>query len=144
LFVITRSKNANVVYYDLRVGPQGIRAKVDPLDVYWRMYAQKGEREELTWAERQLAYGYELLSSVELNGFRARLTALPTRPIEVWRTDEAKFVASCSIAKQVGILRQVHVVTSERWTGAVVQYIDLFGIDVKTQEPLTERIDQRT
>src|SRR5690606_12449255 len=105
------------------------------------MYAQKGEREELTWTERKFAYGYERISSEEASGFRARMTALPKRPIEVWRQEKSKFVASCSIAGKVGILRQVHVVTIERWTGAVVQYIEIVGVDVKTQQPLRERIE---
>lgn len=140
LFVITRSKNRNTVYYDLRRDAEGITSRTDPLDVYWRMYAADGEREELTWAERQWAYGYELLSSVERSGFRARLQALPERPLEVWRQESGRYVASCSIARSVGTLRQVHVVTDESWRGPVVRYIDIVGIDLETGQPLVERI----
>ncbi len=140
LFVITRSKNRNTVYYDLRRDAEGITSRTDPLDVYWRMYAADGEREELTWAERQWAYGYELLSSVARSGFRARLQALPERPLEVWRQESGRYVASCSIARSVGTLRQVHVVTDETWRGPVVRYIDIVGIDLETGQPLVERI----
>ena len=31
-----------------------------PIDVYWLMLAENGRREELTWMERKMAYGFEV------------------------------------------------------------------------------------
>ena len=57
LFVIERSKNANVVSYDAVLTDDGKIKEESPIDAYWLLYAYKnGEREELSAFDKK-AYG---------------------------------------------------------------------------------------
>src|SRR3954470_139284 len=60
LFTLGRSTNANVLKYAVRTAKSGQLDTADPVEVYWLMLAQGGHREALTWAERQLAYGFSV------------------------------------------------------------------------------------
>jgi hypothetical protein len=58
LFVIARSKNANVVHCEARVARSRALERVHPLAAYWVMCAEDGRREDLTWLEERFAYGW--------------------------------------------------------------------------------------
>src|SRR5580765_7895818 len=60
LFVIERSKNANIVAYDANRGPAGDFLGSEPVLAYWLLKGEKGEREELNMVERQRAYGFDV------------------------------------------------------------------------------------
>src|SRR5258705_13664792 len=64
LFTIARSKNANVVRYQARTRGGGLD-RSHPIDAYWLMLAEDGRREELSWAERKLAYGFSVSALTE-------------------------------------------------------------------------------
>jgi Domain of unknown function (DUF4833) len=53
LFVIERSTNANVVYYDARVTKSGKLNAEEPVVAYWIMLAGNGRREELNPIEKE-------------------------------------------------------------------------------------------
>ena len=53
LFTLARNTNANVVKYAVRIAKDGQLEASDPIEAYWRMLAENGRREELTWTERQ-------------------------------------------------------------------------------------------
>ena len=60
LFVIERSKNANVVNYDAVLTDEGKINENKPIDAYWLLYAYKnGEREELSAFDKK-AYGFKV------------------------------------------------------------------------------------
>jgi len=61
LFQIDRSKNANIVCYDVRLDGTGSLQK-DPLDIYWLMKATDGSRESLGVFERAHAYGADVVN----------------------------------------------------------------------------------
>ena len=45
LFIIERSKNANVVHYDARLTPEGKFDPDQPVVAYWILLAEKGQRD---------------------------------------------------------------------------------------------------
>ena len=81
LFVIERSKNANVVKYDAVLTEDGkINAKT-PIDAYWLLYAYKnGEREELSAFDKK-AYGFKVEYNKETNNFDFVLKAVKEKPM---------------------------------------------------------------
>src|SRR5262245_17207851 len=85
LFVIARSTNANVVHYRVRLDRDGTVSQKEPIGAHWIMHAESGQREELTWLERQFAYGWRVLSPVTRAGFRFCLQACESRAIDVRR-----------------------------------------------------------
>jgi hypothetical protein len=55
LFIIERSKNANVVHYDAQLTADGEIDPNEPVIAYWVMLATDGHREELNWIEKKKA-----------------------------------------------------------------------------------------
>src|SRR4051812_38536029 len=85
LFSIERSKNTNIVQYRARASTSGLDLK-RPIEAYWRMLAEDGRREELTWAERSLAYGFAL-TSVSTTSCVLHLKAFEARSLQVQQQD---------------------------------------------------------
>jgi hypothetical protein len=140
LFVIARSKNANVLHYDLRLNQDGDVDPDDPIEAYWIMRAENGRREGLTWLERQLAYGWSVTSKVRERGFTLELVALPGREVRVHRSESGQYRASTKISGQNALLERVFVKSEEGGALPRVVYVDLFGKHAKTGAPVSERL----
>jgi len=73
------------------------------------MHAEDGHREDLSWFERQFAYGWSVVSRVEPYRMELRLTAVPQRAVVV-RVDAAGGVrAELQIAGRSAALRRIFV-----------------------------------
>ncbi len=125
LFTIARSKNANVVRYRARLDKNGLDL-ARPIEAYWLMLAEGGHREELTWAERRLAYGFDW-SNVTAQHCSLDLSAVKQRRLEVERRD-GRFVALLTIAGKRAALERIFVQTSEGGLLPNVQYLDVTGV----------------
>ena len=81
LFVIERSKNANVVNYDAVLTDEGKINENKPIDAYWLLYAYKnGEREELSAFDKK-AYGFKVKYNEEKKYFDFVLKAVKEKPM---------------------------------------------------------------
>jgi Domain of unknown function (DUF4833) len=139
LFTIARSKNANVVRYVARTSESGLDPR-HPLAAYWLMLAEDGRREELSWAERKLAYGFEV-SRASAERCVLHLTAFKQRALVVTRQGPT-FRAIVTIAGKRAALERIFVQTSEDSLLPSVQYLEVFGTAVDGT-PLKERVTQR-
>lgn len=138
LFTIVRSKNANVVRYVARTTRQSALDLRRPIDAHWLMLAEDGRREELSWAERRLAYGFSV-SNVSAGGCALALVACESRPIRAERAGNG-FRALLSIRGQRSILKRIFVQTTEAGLLPSVAYLELFGTTLDGA-PLSERIE---
>ena len=59
LFTIERSKNANIVQYDVQVTAAGALYAKEPVIAYWVRLAKDGRTEGLSFAQRRWAYGFK-------------------------------------------------------------------------------------
>lgn len=137
LFSLSRSTNANVVKYVARVGKEGLLDSGKPIDAYWLMLADDGHREELTWGERQLAYGLSV-SNVQPRSCTLRLTACPDRALSV-RSVAGQYRAELKIQGQPARLQSIFVRTEEHALLPSVRYVELSGIGLNGQQ-VAERI----
>lgn len=138
LFSIERSKNQNVVRYDLRLAKSGFYDARNPLDVYWLMLAEDGRREELSLLEQQ-AYGYELLPHATPSELGVRLVAVKERPLMV-RGGGGSYRAELPIQGVPAQLERIFVATREGPIFPTVLYIELRGRSLRDGRPLLERI----
>jgi hypothetical protein len=136
LFRIARSKNKNVVVYRANHGKSGLDA-ASPISAYWLMLAEDGRREGLTWAERQLAYGFEV-AGVTSEGCQVTLSACSKRSLRIERAVRG-FRAICTIAGQRAVLERIFVQASEGALLPSVQHVDLFGKSLSGL-PISERL----
>jgi len=140
LFDIERSKNANVVRYDLRVLEGGGYEPRRPIDVYWVRYAEQGQRRELKPLERRLAYGYKVHDGATADRLTISFVAVRERPLLIRRT-EAGYRPEIMIAGEPSQLHRVYVRTLEGRAIPKVLYLELHGTSLSSGKPTSERLD---
>jgi len=140
LFVIERSKNRNIVRYDLVLDKSGRYDARRPLDVYWLMLAEDGRREELSLLERR-AYGFELLPGASSTQLGVRLVAVKNRPLVI-RQGAAGYRATLPIQGVAAYLERIFVATREGPILPTVLYVELQGRSIQDGRALSERIKE--
>lgn len=80
VFYLQRSMNANTVVYAARFDSDGKLKSKKPLAVFWRRYNTDGDKQSLSFIERNMAYG--VTTSRQAPGvFRVRFQAIPDIPL---------------------------------------------------------------
>jgi hypothetical protein len=139
LFYIERSTNKNVVLYDALVERAHGAVSSVKLDVYWRMHERGGEREELTFLERKLAYGYEASLLRPDASFVVVLSACPERKLHV-ELGQGAPRATVELYGRPARLRRIYVQSQERALLPRVAFVDLFGEALDGGKRLRERL----
>ena len=142
LFVIERSKNANIVVYDANRGPGGDFAVSEPVVAYWLLAGDKGKREELNVVERERAYGFDIAPGDAPGTFSMAVRADPKRRLTLRLLNDCAVVIA-SIGGHDGILEKLFVQSKEGLFLPKVEYVAFYGQDVATDEPLYEKFIPR-
>ena len=137
LFHIERSKNANIVAYDVRLDGDGKPDSRAPVDVYW--LGTDGSHYPLNGLQRRLAYGVK----TRFHGpdvLVVNMVANVGREIRVERIGGV-FRAVTDIAGKPAILDRMYVKSVERaFLLPSVEFVDLFGFDLDSGAERTERV----
>ena len=139
LFIIERSKNANVVHYDARLTADGKLDPNEPVVAYWVLLAEDGRREELNWIEKKKAYGFHIKPDPSVNGYKMTVAAVPQGQITVRKNGNA-VRAELVIDGHPAILEKIYLNTTDGLLGLKVHYIELYGKDLKTGEKRYQKI----
>ena len=139
LFIIERSKNANVVHYDAQLTADGKLDPKEPVIAYWVLLAKDGRREELSWIEKKKAYGFTIKPDPSVNGYKMTLVAAPKRQITV-RQERDAVRAEVVINGRPAVFEKMYINASDGLTGPKVQYIELYGKDLQTGEKRREKM----
>ena len=139
LFIIERSKNANVVHYDARLTAAGEIDPNEPVIAYWVMLATDGHREELNWIEKKKAYGFHIKPDPSVNGYKMTMVAVPQGQITV-KKDGNAIRAELVIDGRPAVLEKIYINASDGLLGPKVHYIELYGKDIKTGEKRYQKI----
>jgi len=140
LFFIERSKNKNLVQYDVCLKDGTELIDQSPVKAYWVL--ENGETKTLNALENQLAYGVRSQTRLGTNRYVINLAALKTRDIIVERVGD-DYKAILFIDGVQSYLEKVYVESEERWSGLPkVHYVDVFGSTVNTNTPVKERLTQ--
>ena len=140
LFTLGRSKNANVVKYAVRIGRGGRLDRAEPVEAYWLMLAEDGRREELTWTERQLAYGFSV-SAFDGDSLVLHLTACSARELRV-HAEQGGYRAGLDISGRPAFLRRIFVRTEDGLLMPRVVSIEISGL-TRDGQLVTERVVPR-
>ena len=139
LFVIERSANKNMVQYEAQLTGEGSLDPKEPVIAYWVMLANGGHREELTFVEKQLAYGFTIQPDPSGRGYRMVLAGDKEREIRVYQ-EKDKVTAEMMIAGRPAILKKLLVNSDDGGILPSVNYIELFGRDLKSGEERYEKV----
>ena len=141
LFYLQRSKDSNTVIYEANVAANQKLDPSKPVKVYWLRYAERGQREDLSSIQWQMAYGYSHKRSASgADAYNISLKAFGQRPFQVVY-HQGKAVAMILINNQQACLQKVFVqLDPKAHLIPHVQFIELSGTDVATGQPVYERI----
>ena len=138
LFVIERSKNANIVVYDANLASTGDFTASEPVKAYWLMNANKGEREELNIVERQRAYGFDVVPGDAPATYVLTFKAGRKRQFTICKHNGCP-TAFVAIGGKNGILRRLFVRSKEGFGRPTIEYVEFFGEDAANGGPLYEK-----
>lgn len=138
LFHIERSKNANIVQYDANLNSQGMLRAKEPVLVYWIRLAENGEKRDLKWIERKLAYGFKTDYEKKTDTATLKLSADIERKIRVYAV-EGQYRAETRIDGRPSFIEKLYIESDESGLWPKVIYIDLYGEDVENGRKRYER-----
>jgi hypothetical protein len=139
LFIIERSKNANVVHYDAQLIADGNLDSNEPVIAYWILLAEDGRREELNWIEKKKAYGFHIKPDPSVNGYKMTMVAVPQGQITVKKDGDA-IRAELVIDGRPAVLEKIYINATDGLLWPKVHYIELYGKDIKTGEKRYQKI----
>ena len=139
LFIIERSKNANVVHYDARLTADGKLDPQKPVIAYYVMLAEDGRRKELNWIEKKMAYGFDIEPDPSVSGYKMTMVAAPQRSITV-KQEGGAVRAELVIDGQPAVVERMYVNASDGLPWPKVHYVEFYGKDLRTAEKRFEKI----
>jgi Domain of unknown function (DUF4833) len=138
LFVVERSKNKNIVAYDVKRTAAGELDASEPVIAYWLLNGEKDRREELNRVEKDKAYGVEATPGETAGTYFLVFKADRKRRLTV-RIVNGCPVATTPIGGRDGILRRLFIQSKEGSALPKVEYVELFGENADKNEPLYEK-----
>lgn len=139
LFELGRNKNANVVEYDARVGPDGLLDEAKPFEAHWVLRAENGRTEPLNMIEELLAYGFSWRARRPGHAYSLTMTAFRERAMEVIPHGNSYQVVT-SIGGVPSRLLRLFVTAGDGAGLPQVRSVDLFGESLVDGTPTHERI----
>lgn len=139
MFKIERSKNANIVQYDVQLTPDGKLYPKEPVIAYWIRVAEDGRKKELTSFQRKWYYGFKTKYDVRSNSAIMEMVARSVRKIKVYEV-EGVYRGEIRIDGQPAFLEKIFVTSSKSGLYQKVTSIELYGKDTKTGVDRYERI----
>ena len=139
LFYVQRNPNANTLIYELNTLSNGELDKDQPIHTYWIRYADKGQREELSYLQRKFAYGL-VSKPLNNNAYDIRFVCYKKLPLSLLKAIDGKYHIFATIAKKQAILNRifVRVEGGSFWLPNIL-YVELKGTDPATGSEIVER-----
>ncbi|MDD4166623.1 MAG: DUF4833 domain-containing protein [Endomicrobiaceae bacterium] len=139
LFIIERSKNANVVCYDANITKDGEIDKEKPVDAYWIMYAENAGRQEIGAFEKR-AYGFKINYNESTKDFDFSLKAVESKNMNIIMVDGNPKV-KIMINNTESYLNKVYIQSKDGPLGIPkVYYYVLYGTTIASNENIEEKI----
>jgi hypothetical protein len=139
LFYIQRDPNTNTLIYELNTDDAGQLDTDNPLHVYWIRYADKGQKEELSYIQRKFAYGVNV-KATKKDEYDVRFVAYKKMPLNLTKSADGKYHIFATIANKQAILNRIFVKVEggSFWIPNIV-YVELKGTDPVTGKEIMER-----
>ena len=138
LFTLGRSKNANIVQYDVQLTSDGKLYPEKPVIAYWIRLAEDGRQKELTWFQRKWYYGFTTKYHPISNAAIIEMVRCQ-REIKI-SEKEGVYRGEVRIDGQPAFLERIFVTYPEKGLLRTGGYVELYGKDTKTGVDRYEKI----
>jgi hypothetical protein len=140
LFYLQRDPDRNTVVYKLNI-KDGVLDKDDPITAFWIRYEEEGQRKELSFIQRKLAYGINS-KLLKTGGHEIRLVSYPTVPLYLLKSAaDNQYHIYTQIERKRAILDRIFV-RIDGGSGFIpnVKYVEIAGKDADTGKSLAQRL----
>jgi len=137
LFKIERSKNANIVQYDVQMGPDGKLDSKEPVVAYWVRLADEGQIKKLSWIQKTFAFGFNAKYDPDTDSAPLDMAVEIGREFMVVRDGDV-YRAKTIIDGEEAFLDKIYIDAHSRGLFIKVEYVDIYGKDARTGEDLFE------
>jgi hypothetical protein len=139
LFFIQRDPNINTLIYELNQ-KNGVLNEDEPVHVFWIRYAEKGQHDDLTYIQRNFAYGVKT-KMISKENYEIRFVSYKKKTMYLKKLADNKFYVFTDINKKQAILKQVFIrVNGGSFWVPNIEYIELKGIDPSSGIEVIERM----
>jgi hypothetical protein len=143
LFYIQRSHNKNTIAYELNFSDDKKINPEQPIHPYWIRYEEGGAKQELSYIQRNYAYGLKFqLIDKQNESYKIYFVSYSKKYILLMKSPkDNKFRAYISLNNKSIEIQKIFIKTDGgTFWFPVVKYIDVSGKDSKTGNVITERI----
>jgi len=142
LFYVQRTINTNTILYELNVDKSGQLNKENPVHIFWIRYAGDTSTAELSYIQRNYAYGLDFkIVDAEKGSYKLNLVSYQKRDLCLMKsTIDQKYHIYTSINGKLGILNRVFIKIEGGtfWFPKVVS-IELYGKDLTNNKNVYEK-----
>ena len=140
LFKIDRSRDQDIVVYDVKLDSQGDLDASMPISVYWKKFTKDGTFEPLTGIQKKFGYGIKFQNIYEHSAEFKFVSSLD-RIFEIKKSGDDHYrVFTFSEGKKVEVRSlYIHFEDDSFWFPAISK-IELVGIDTEKGSIITESI----
>ncbi len=134
LFYIQRTGSPNTVVYDANIGADGQFQKDQPIDVYWMRFSEYGQRQDLNYLQRTLAYGVKSRMAESTNEFIFHLVSYSQRKFRLKKNAQGRPVAVMLLNGKEAYLKRVFIDLEPTLFGLKpnIHFVEIFGVEVQT------------
>jgi phosphatidylglycerophosphate synthase len=141
LFYLQRDPNTNTIIYELNLKEDGKVDPEKPVNIYWMRYADKGQKEDLSYVQRKFAYGLQT-KALGNDEYELRFVSHKKLPLYLKRSpaDKKYHVYIDANDKKIMLDRVFVRIEGGSYWLPNVKYVELKGLNAKTQAPVVERM----
>jgi hypothetical protein len=138
LFYLQRLPNSNTLIYELNA-PNGRLNEEEPVHPYWVRYAEKGQKEELSYIQRKFAYGV-VSKKLANDQYDVRFVSYKKFPMLLMKANDGKYHIFATIAQKQMMVNRIFVKIEggSFWVPNIV-YVEFKGTDPNTGREIAER-----
>lgn len=140
LFYLQRTPNANTVMYDLNV-KNGVLDKKNPIHAYWIRYTEQKQKKELSFIERNFAYGMQA-KPIGNDAYEVNFVSYKKTKFRLEKgPPDGKYHVYGTINNRKAAIQSVFIFINGGSTFSPnIEYVEMKGIDVATGKPVSGRI----
>lgn len=146
VFYLQRTGNANTVVYTANFDTGGRIDSADPVEIFWRRFAEDGRRKKLGFLERILAFGVRIWPDRKAPGtYRAHLVSYPALKVRVDQPAPGAARALLDISGRPAQLDCIYIELLSSTFIPEIGHIEIVGRALDGGERITQRlfVDQR-